>query len=124
MVVHNRKNKEMGETKVQGCEEKEKVRQDQKKLMKEAIIKEIRKDDAKQAKSGPKDNADAAGNKKKRNRISKEKVDVNNVATSNFAAPRPNVQGKGGNNNGGNNQGNNNNNNRRHNNKDLSLIHI
>ena len=25
MVVHNRKNKEMGETKVQGCEEKEKV---------------------------------------------------------------------------------------------------
>ena len=40
--------------------------------MKEAIIKEIRKDDAKQAKSGPKDNADAAGNKKKRNRISKE----------------------------------------------------
>ena len=82
------------------------------------IIKEIRKDDAKQAKSGPKDNADAAGNKKKRNRISKEKVDVNNVATSNFAAPRPNVQGKGGNNNGGNNQGNNNNNNRRNNNKD------
>ena len=76
------------------------------------------RDDAKQAKSGPKDNADAAGNKKKRNRISKEKVDVNNVATSNFAAPRPNVQGKGGNNNGGNNQGNNNNNNRRNNNKD------
>ena len=25
MVVHNRKNKEMGETKVQGCEEKERV---------------------------------------------------------------------------------------------------
>ena len=42
-------------------EEKEKVRQDQKKLMKEAIIKEIRKEDSKQAKPGVKDNnADAA----------------------------------------------------------------
>ena len=113
-----RPKKKSKEEKRREREEKEKIRQDQKKLMKEAIIKEIRKDDAKQAKSGPKDNADAAGNKKKRNRISKEKVDVNNVATSNFAAPRPNVQGKGGNNNGGNNQGNNNNNNRRNNNKD------
>ena len=47
-----------------------------------------------------KDSAEAAANKKKRNRINKEKVDVNNVATSNFAAPRPNVQGKGGNGNG------------------------
>ena len=113
-----RPKKKSKEEKRREREEKEKIRQDQKKLMKEAIIKEIRKDDAKQAKSGPKDNADAAGNKKKRNRISKEKVDVNNVATSNFAAPRPNVQGKGGNNSGGNNQGNNNNNNRRNNNKD------
>ena len=51
------------------------------------------------------DNADV--NKKKRNRINKEKVDVNNVATSNFAAPRPNVQGKGGaGGHGGNNGGN------------------
>ena len=112
-----RPKKKSKEEKRREREEKEKVRQDQKKLMKEAIIKEIRKDDAKQAKSGPKDNADAAGNKKKRNRISKEKVDVNNVATSNFAAPRPNVQGKGGNNNGGNNQGNNNNNNKGNNNR-------
>ena len=64
--------------------------------MKEAIIKEIRKEDSKQAKPGVKNNnADAA--RKKRNRINKEKVDVNNVATSNFAAPRPNTQtGKGG----------------------------
>ena len=83
--------------------------------MKEAIIKEIRKDDSKLQKGGVKDNVDAAGNKKKRNRINKEKVDVNNVATSGFAAPRPNVQGKGGNN-GGNNQGGNNN--RKNNNKD------
>ena len=104
-------------------EEKEKVRQDQKKLMKEAIIKEIRKEDSKQAKPGVKDNnADAA--RKKRNRINKEKVDVNNVATSNFAAPRPNTQtGKGGGNHPrpqgqGQGQGNNNNNNKKNNNKD------
>lgn len=71
-------------------EDKEKVRLDQKKQMKDAIIKEIRKDDAKTAKPGPKDNSvDAA--KKKRSRInnSKEKVDVNNVA-SNFTKPTPN----------------------------------
>lgn len=94
--------------------------------MKEAIIKEIRKDDLKQPKVGAKDNADV--NKKKRNRINKEKVDVNNVATSNFAAPRPNVQGKGGagghggnnggNAGGGNNQGNNNNRRNNNNNRD------
>ncbi len=94
-------------------EEKEKIRQDQKKLMKEAIIKEIRKDDSKVVKNGPKESADAA--KKKRNRINKEKVDVNNVATSNFAAPRPNIQGKGGNGNN-NGQGGQGNNNRRNNN--------
>ena len=118
-----RPKKKSKEEKRREREEKEKVRQDQKKLMKEAIIKEIRKDDSKLAKSGPKDSADAA-NKKKRNRINKEKVDVNNVATSNFAAPRPNVQGKGGNgnNNGqasqGNGQGNNNRRNNNSNNKD------
>ena len=107
-----RPKKKSKEEKRREREEKEKVRQDQKKLMKEAIIKEIRKDDSKLAKSGPKDSAEAAANKKKRNRINKEKVDVNNVATSNFAAPRPNVQGKGGNSNGqggqANGQGNNN----------------
>ena len=72
------------------------------------------------AKSGPKESAEAAANKKKRNRINKEKVDVNNVATSNFAAPRPNVQGKGGNSNGqgGQANGQGNNNRRNNNNKD------
>ena len=55
--------------------------------MKDAIIKEIRKDDSKVAKSAPKENADANG-KKKRIRINKEKVDVNNVA-SNFTHPTP-----------------------------------
>ena len=121
-----RPKKKSKEEKRREREEKEKIRQDQKKLMKEAIIKEIRKDDPKQSKVGAKDNAD--GNKKKRNRINKEKVDVNNVATSNFAAPRPNVQGKGGagghggnnggNAGGGNNQGNNNNRRNNNNNRD------
>ncbi len=101
-----RPKKKSKEEKRREREEKEKIRQDQKKLMKEAIIKEIRKDDSKLVKNGSKENADAA--KKKRNRINKEKVDVNNVATSNFAAPRPNIQGKGGN--GNNNRRNNNNN--------------
>ena len=114
-----RPKKKSKEEKRREREEKEKVRQDQKKLMKEAIIKEIRKEDSKQAKPGVKDNnADAA--RKKRNRINKEKVDVNNVATSNFAAPRPNVQGKGGNSNGqgGQANGQGNNNRRNNNNKD------
>ncbi len=117
-----RPKKKSKEEKRREREEKEKVRQDQKKLMKEAIIKEIRKEDSKQAKPGVKDNnADAA--RKKRNRINKEKVDVNNVATSNFAAPRPNTQtGKGGGNHPrpqgqGQGQGNNNNN-KKNNNKD------
>ena len=108
-----RPKKKSKEEKRREREEKEKIRQDQKKLMKEAIIKEIRKDDSKVVKNGPKESADAA--KKKRNRINKEKVDVNNVATSNFAAPRPNIQGKGGNGNN-NGQGGQGNSNRRNNN--------
>ena len=66
-----RPKKKSKEEKRREREEKEKVRQDQKKLMKEAIIKEIRKEDSKQAKPGVKDNnADAA--RKKRNRINKD----------------------------------------------------
>ena len=53
-------------------EEKEKLRQDQKKQMKEAIIKEIRKEDSKQAKVVGKENLDPNG-KKKRNRINNNK---------------------------------------------------
>ena len=108
-----RPRKKSKEEKRREREEKEKIRQDQKKLMKEAIIKEIRREDPKQAKGGAKDGADQSANKKKRNRINKEKVDVNNVATSNFPAPKPNTGG--GNKGGGNSQGNNNN---RKNNKD------
>ncbi|WP_455961716.1 translation initiation factor IF-2 [Bacteroides bouchesdurhonensis] len=111
-----RPKKKSKEEKRREREEKEKIRQDQKKLMKEAIIKEIRKDDNKpqsKGSGGSKDNAENSANKKKRNRINKEKVDVNNVVTSNFASPRPNAQGGRGNNGGnanaqGNNKKNNN----------------
>lgn len=112
-----RPKKKSKEEKRKEREEKDKVRQDQKKQMKEAIIKEIRKDDNKPVKNAPKDNS--ADAKKKRNRINKEKVDVNNVAaTSNFNGPRPNVQGNRNNNanNGNGNANAQNNNNRRNNN--------
>ncbi|NDW12058.1 translation initiation factor IF-2 [Bacteroides sp. 214] len=79
-----RPKKKSKEEKRKEREEKDKVRQDQKKLMKEAIIKEIRKDDGK-AKEG--DNA----TKKKRSRINKERVDINNVS-SNFTRPVPNSE--------------------------------
>ena len=102
---HKKKSKE---EKRKEREEKEKVRQDQRKQIKDAIIKEIRKDDNKVAKSAPKENADANA-KKKRIRINKEKVDVNNVA-SNFAHPTPNSQKPAGQGGGGQNRNRNNNN--------------
>ena len=113
-----RPKKKSKEEKRREREEKEKIRQDQKKLMKEAIIKEIRKEDSKQAKVVGKENLDPNG-KKKRNRINnnKEKVDVNNVA-SNFAHPTPNSE-RTNNNRGGNQQGGGGQNrNRNNNNKD------
>ncbi|MFV0546627.1 MAG: translation initiation factor IF-2 [Bacteroides sp.] len=76
-----RPKKKSKEEKRREREEKEKLRQDQKKQMKEAIIKEIRKDDNKPSKGVNKD-LDAHGNKKKRVRINKEKVDVNNVVSN------------------------------------------
>ena len=115
-----RPKKKSKEEKRKEREEKEKQRQDQKKQIKEAIIKEIRRDDP----NKPKDaNADANA-KKKRVRINKEKVDINNA--SNFQRggndrPRNNNGGPGGNQQGGNQQGggnNNNNNNNRNRNKD------
>ena len=72
-----RPKKKSKEEKRKEREEKEKQRQDQKKLMKEAIIKEIRRDDNK-----VKEGANDANAKKKRVRINKEKVDINNA--SNF----------------------------------------
>ncbi len=79
-----RPKKKSKEEKRKEREEKDKQRQDQKKLMKEAIIKEIRKDDNKIVK--PKDAIDEANAKKKRNRINKEKVDIANVG-ANYSAP-------------------------------------
>ncbi|KAA6332929.1 Translation initiation factor IF-2 [termite gut metagenome] len=81
-------------------EEKDKIRQDQKIRMKEAIIKEIRKDEKPVEKPAV---ADVGGVKKKRSRINKEKVDINNIS-SNFNRPTPsgerprsNSNGQGGN---------------------------
>lgn len=59
-------------------EEKDKQRQEQRKQMKDAIIKEIRKTDEKTDKPG---NDDAA-KKKKRNRINKERIDLNDPAST------------------------------------------
>lgn len=72
-----RPKKKSKEEKRKEREEKEKIRQDQKKLMKEAIIKEIRREDSKLNDSGTDSNG-----KKKRVRINKEKVDISNA--SNF----------------------------------------
>ncbi|EJW93594.1 translation initiation factor IF-2 [gut metagenome] len=88
-----RPKKKSKEEKRREREEKEKVRQEQKKMMKEAIIKEIRREDSKLQKGSAKENGETSG-KKKRNRINKEKVDVNNVA-SGFGASRSGAQGKG-----------------------------
>ena len=93
-----RPKKKSKEEKRKEREEKEKQRQDQKKLMKEAIIKEIRRDDGKM--KDLKDGNDANA-KKKRVRINKEKVDINNA--SNFQRGG-NDRPKGGGQQGGNNQ--------------------
>ncbi|MDL2212335.1 translation initiation factor IF-2 [Bacteroides sp. OttesenSCG-928-E20] len=115
-----RPKKKSKEEKRKEREEKEKIRQDQKKLMKEAIIKEIRKEDPKQSKPGAKPgDADSAA-KKKRSRINKEKVDINNVS-NNFSRPVPNSEkGQGGANKqgSGNQQGGAQGNKHRNNNKD------
>ena len=83
-----RPRKKSKEEKRREREEKEKQRQDQRKQMKEAIIKEIRRDD-----KGNKDAKDV-DSKKKRARINKEKVDINNV--SNFPKGGGGDQPKGG----------------------------
>jgi translation initiation factor IF-2 len=88
---NTRPKKKTKEEKRKEREDKDKVRQDQRKLMKEAIIKEIRKEDSTLSKQDSAGNA----NKKKRSRINKEKVDINNA--SNFARPALNGEkNKGG----------------------------
>ena len=91
-----RPKKKSKEEKKKEREEKEKMRQDQRKQLKDSIIKEIRKDDGKGG--AHKDGAqhDGAG-KKRRTRINKEKVDVNNVA-SNMGNGGGQSHNRGGNN--------------------------
>ena len=73
-----RPRKKSKEEKRKERDEKEKQRQEQRKQMKDAIIKEIRKGDDKSSK----DSDDESGKKKRRNRIGKERVDIN--ASSNM----------------------------------------
>ncbi|WP_417131196.1 translation initiation factor IF-2 [Phocaeicola plebeius] len=85
-----RPKKKSKEEKKNDREEKDKQRQEQRKQMKDAIIKEIRKSDEKTDKGGL---SDEAAKKKKRNRINKERVDIN--ATSNASgASRNEKSGK------------------------------
>ena len=91
-----RPKKKSKEEKKKERDEKEKIRQQQRQQMKDAIIKEIRKTDDKS-----KEGDDEAGKKKKRNRIGKERVDINAQSNQN-AGPRKegkdnNHQGKGNN---------------------------
>ncbi len=72
-----RPKKKSKEEKRKEREEKDKQRMEQRKQMKDAIIKEIRKSDDKVEK-----NNDDASKKKKRNRINKERVDINNPLES------------------------------------------
>ncbi|KAA6343539.1 Translation initiation factor IF-2 [termite gut metagenome] len=85
-----RPKKKSKEEKQKEREEKDKIRQDQKNRMKEAIIKEIRKEEKPVGKPEEKQTvATAAGVKKKRSRINKEKVNINNIP-SGFNRPNPN----------------------------------
>ena len=113
-----RPKKKSKEEKRKEREEKEKIRQDQKKQMKEAIIKEIRRDDSKLKDNGAGD----ANGKKKRVRINKEKVDINNASNfqrgGNDRGHAGAQQGQGARPQGGNQPGGNNANNNRNRNKD------
>ena len=84
-----RPKKKSKEEKRKEREEKDKQRQEQRKLMKDAIIKEIRKGDDKISKNSVNDD-DAK--KKKRNRINKERVDINAAGTTNAGGASNNNQ--------------------------------
>ena len=72
-----RPKKKSKEEKRKEREEKEKQRLDQRRQMKEAIMKEIRREDSKMRN----ENDGEGGGKKKRVRINKEKVDINNASS-------------------------------------------
>jgi translation initiation factor IF-2 len=111
-----RPKKKTKEEKRKEREEKEKIRQDQKKQMREAIIKEIRKDDSKGPKYGSNNNQPNGGNnngnnnngnnnnRKKRNRINNEKVDINKVSSNASNGSNDNRGYRNNNNNNNNNQ--------------------
>ena len=84
-----RPKKKSKEEKRKEREEKDKQRQEQRKLMKDAIIKEIRKGDDKISKNSVNDDA---AKKKKRNRINKERVDINAADTTNAGGASNNNQ--------------------------------
>ena len=83
-----RPKKKTKEEKKKERDEKEKQRQQQRQQMKESIIKEIRKD------KPAKDSDEEGGKKKKRNRIGKERVDIN--AAGNQQGGNPRKEGKDG----------------------------
>ena len=93
-----RPKKKSKEEKKKEREEKDKIRLEQKKQMKDAIIKEIRKGDEGAVKKGPKPvtekSEEDAKKKKKRSRINKERVDINTVqaTTPNISRPVPNSE--------------------------------
>ena len=84
-----RPKKKSKEEKRKEREEKDKQRQEQRKLMKDAIIKEIRKGDDKISKNSVNDDA---AKKKKRNRINKERADINAAGTTNAGGASNNNQ--------------------------------
>ena len=87
-----RPKKKSKEEKRKEREEKDKQRLEQRKQMKDAIIKEIRKTDDKSDKAGAAN--DDPTKKKRRNRINKERVDVNNAAQQNQGGGRNDRQGR------------------------------
>ena len=86
-----RPKKKSKEEKRKERDEKEKLRQEQRKQMKEAIIKEIRKDDKN------KDGDEEGGKKKKRNRIGKERIDINEAGNQASERRKEAHQGKNAN---------------------------
>ncbi len=90
-----RPKKKSKEEKKKERDEKEKQRQQQRQQMKDAIIKEIRKGDDK----GHKEGDEEGGKKKKRNRIGKERVDINASSNMGTNQRRDNNTGQPGKNN-------------------------
>ena len=96
-----RPKKKSKEEKRKERDEKEKARQEQRKQMKDAIIKEIRKTDDKGH------TEEDGAKKKKRNRIGKERVDINATANMGTNQRKENNAGQGKANVGGNKPGSN-----------------